>query len=108
MVHWGGEMGRLPVIQNDAGPRQVGRDHNTYGFSMWLAGGGFRAGGTYGETDEFGHHAVENVVNHFDYHATLMHLFGIDPDELVYLRNGREQSLLDGQPGKVIDGLLAG
>jgi hypothetical protein len=108
VVHWGGEMGRLPVIQNDAGPRQVGRDHNTYGFSMWLAGGGFRAGGTYGETDEFGHHAVENVVNHFDYHATLMHLFGIDPDELVYLRNGREQSLLDGQPGKVIDGLLAG
>ncbi len=108
VVHWGGEMGRLPVIQNDAGPRQVGRDHNTYGFSMWLAGGGFRAGGTYGETDEFGHHAVENVVNHFDYHATLMHLFGIDPDELVYLRNGREQSLLDGQPGNVIDGLLAG
>lgn len=108
VVHWGGEMGRLPVIQNDAGPRQVGRDHNTYGFSMWLAGGGFRAGGTYGETDEFGHHAVENVVNHYDYHATLMHLFGIDPDELVYLRNGREQSLLDGQPGKVIDGLLAG
>ena len=108
VVHWGGEMGRLPVIQNDAGPKSVGRDHNTYGFSMWLAGGGFRAGGTYGETDEFGHHAVENVVNHFDYHATLMHLFGIDPDELVYLRNGREQSLLDGQPGNVIDGLLAG
>ena len=108
VVHWGGEMGRLPVIQNDAGPRQVGRDHNTYGFSMWLAGGGFRAGGTYGETDEFGHHAVENVVNHFDYHATLMHLFGIDPDDLVYLRNGREQSLLDGQPGKVVEGLLAG
>ena len=62
----------------------------------------------YGETDEFGHHAVENVVNHFDYHATLMHLFGIDPEELVYLRNGREQSLLDGQPGKVVEGLLAG
>jgi hypothetical protein len=41
VVHWGGEMGRLPVIQNDAGPRQVGRDHNTYGFSMWLAGGGY-------------------------------------------------------------------
>ena len=108
VVHWGGEMGRLPVIQNDAGPRQVGRDHNTYGFSMWLAGGGFRAGGTYGETDEFGHHAVENVVNHFDYHATLLHLFGIDPEDLVYLRNGREQSLLDGQPGEVVKGLLAG
>ncbi len=108
VVHWGGEMGRLPVIQNDAGPRQVGRDHNTYGFSMWLAGGGFRAGGTYGATDEFGHHAVDKIVNHFDYHATLMHLFGIDPDELVYRRNGREQTLLDGQPGKVVNGLLAG
>jgi hypothetical protein len=48
------------------------------------------------------------VVNHYDYHATLMHLFGIDPEELVYLRNGREQSLLDGQPGKVVEGLLAG
>jgi len=108
VVHWGGEMGRLPVIQNDAGPRQVGRDHNTYGFSMWVAGGGFRAGGTYGETDEFGHHAVENVVNHFDYHATLLHLFGIHPEDLVYLRNGREQSLLDGQPGKIVKGLLAG
>ena len=108
VVHCGGEMGRLPVIQNDAGPRQVGRDHNTYGFSMWVAGGGFRAGGTYGETDEFGHHAVEKVVNHFDYHATLLHLFGIHPEDLVYLRNGREQSLLDGQPGKVVEGLLAG
>ena len=107
VVHWGGEMGRLPVIQNDAGPRQVGRDHNTYGFSMWLAGGGFRSGGTHGTTDEFGHRAVENKVNHYDYHATLLHLFGIDPEQLVYLRNGRDQSLLDGQPGKVIEGLLA-
>ena len=51
--------------------------------------------------------AVENVINHFDYHATLMHLFGIDPADLVYLRNGREQSLLDGQPGEVVEGLLA-
>ena len=70
--------------------------------------GGFRGGLAYGNTDEFGHKAVENVVNHYDYHATLMHLFGIDPEELVYLRNGREQSLLDGQPGKVVEGLLAG
>lgn len=106
VVHWGGEMGRLPVIQNDAGPEKVGRDHNTYGFSMWLAGGGFRSGGTYGATDEFGHHAVENVVNHFDYHATLLHLFGLDPEQLVFRRNGRAESLLDGQPGKVVDGLL--
>ena len=107
VVHWGGEMGRLPVIQNDAGPDKVGRDHNTYGFSMWLAGGGFRRGGTYGATDEFGHHAVENVVNHFDYHATLLDQFGITADQLTFKRGGREESLLDGQPGQVVQGLLS-
>ena len=64
LVHWGGEMGRLPVIQNDGGAGKVGRDHNTYGFTSWLAGGGLKAGAVYGATDEFGHHAVENVVTH--------------------------------------------
>jgi hypothetical protein len=106
VVHWGGEMGRLPVIQNDTGPAKVGRDHNTYGFSMWVAGGGFRGGATYGATDDFGHKAIENVVNHFDYHATLLHLFGLDPQRLTYLRNGREQSLLDGQNGRVVHEIL--
>ncbi|WP_345327819.1 DUF1501 domain-containing protein [Novipirellula rosea] len=103
VVHWGGEMGRLPVIQNEA---NIGRDHNTDGFSMWVAGGGFRAG-IYGATDEFGHHAVSDTVNHFDYHATLLHLFGIDAEQLTYEQNGREQTLIDGQPAKVIEGLLA-
>ena len=107
VVHWGGEMGRLPVIQNDTGVKNFGRDHNTYGFSQWVAGGGFRAGGTYGATDEFGHHAIENVVNHFDYHATLLHLFGLDAEGLTYKQNGREQTLLDGQPGRVVQDLLA-
>ncbi|MCA9178076.1 MAG: DUF1501 domain-containing protein [Planctomycetales bacterium] len=107
VVHWGGEMGRLPVIQNDAGREKVGRDHNTYGFSMWLAGGGIKGGCTYGATDEFGHHAVENPVNHFDYHATLLHLLGLDAEQLVYRRNARDESLLDGQPGKIIHEILA-
>src|SRR5436309_8561572 len=102
VVAWGGEMGRLPVIQNDAGPAKVGRDHNTYGFTSWFAGGGFKAGLTYGATDEFGHHAVENVVTHHDLHATLLHLFGLDAKRLVYARNGAEQSLLNGQDGKVV------
>ena len=106
VVHWGGEMGRLPVIQNNAGRDKVGRDHNTYGFSMWLAGGGFRPGITYGATDDFGHHAVDNVVNHYDYHATLLHLFGLDPNELSYMRNGRAHTLLDGQAGKRVDAIL--
>ncbi len=107
IVHWGGEMGRLPVIQNDTDVKNFGRDHNTYGFSMWVAGGGFRAGGTYGATDEFGHRAVDKIVNHFDYHATLMHLFGFEPDHLTFKQNGREQSLLDGQAGKIVHDLLA-
>jgi len=111
VVHWGGEMGRLPVIQNRAGaPRgdrkSVGRDHNTYGFSMWVAGGGFKGGYTHGATDEFGHHAVENVVNHYDYHATLLHLFGLDAKELTYKRNGTPQSLIQNDQAKVVSELL--
>src|SRR5262249_17791928 len=70
LVHWGGEMGRLPVIQNDAGLDKVGRDHNTYGFSIWLAGGGVKGGCAYGQTDEFGHKAVVDPVSHHDLHAT--------------------------------------
>ena len=107
IVHWGGEMGRLPVIQNDAGRDQIGRDHNTYGFSMWLAGGGFRGGCTYGNTDEFGHIAVENPVNHYDYHATLLYLLDLDPGQLSYQRNGQEDSLLSGQAGRVLTEILA-
>ncbi|MCH1495830.1 MAG: DUF1501 domain-containing protein [Rubripirellula sp.] len=103
VVHWGGEMGRLPVIQNEA---NIGRDHNTYGFTQWVAGGGFRSG-MHGATDEFGHHAIEGIVNHYDYHATLLHLFGLDANKLIYEQNAREQSLLDGQPGKVLGELLA-
>ena len=107
VVHWGGEMGRLPVIQNDAGPDKVGRDHNTYGFSMWLAGGGIRRGCVYGATDELGHRAVDDVVNHFDYHATLLHLFGLTPSRTVWQQNGRERSLLQEQPGRIVEGILA-
>jgi hypothetical protein len=107
IVSWGGEMGRLPVIQNDAGAAKVGRDHNTYGFSMWVAGGGFRAGHVHGATDDFGHHAVENVVHHYDYHATLMHLFGLDHTRVTYKRNAREQTLTDNQPARVVEELLS-
>ena len=100
-------MGRLPVIQNDAGRAKIGRDHNTYGFSHWIAGGGFKAGHVHGATDEWGHKAVEDVVKHYDYHATVLHQFGLDAAQLIYKRGGREQSLIDGQPGKVVADLLA-
>ena len=107
IVQWGGEMGRLPVIQNDTGRDNVGRDHNTYGFSIWLAGGGIRGGCAYGTTDPFGHKAVENVFNHYDYHATLLHMVGLDPEQLVYQQNGQERTLIDGQPGRVVPDILA-
>jgi hypothetical protein len=106
LVAWGGEMGRLPVIQNDAGPAKVGRDHNTYGFTWWFAGGGFKAGITYGATDEFGHHAVEGKVSQHDFHATLLHLFGLDVKKLVYKRGATELSILDGKDGRVVKELL--
>jgi hypothetical protein len=110
VVHWGGEMGRLPVIQNRAGAKgraSVGRDHNTYGFSQWMAGGGFKAGHVHGNTDEVGHQAVENVVNHYDYHATLFHLFGLDPKKLVFKRNGTDQMLIENPEARIVHELLA-
>ena len=103
LVHWGGEMGRLPVVQNE---KNIGRDHNTFGFSMWLAGGGIKAGCVYGETDEFGHKAVKDVVNHYDYHATLLHLLGFEAKELAFQRPNGKATLLDGQDGKIVSGIL--
>jgi uncharacterized protein (DUF1501 family) len=104
IVHWGGEMGRLPVIQNE---KNIGRDHNTHGFTHWVAGGGFRGGIVHGATDEIGHKAVENVVTHSDLHVTLMHLFGLDPETVSFTRPSGKSSLIDGQPARVIQELLA-
>jgi uncharacterized protein (DUF1501 family) len=104
VVFWGGEMGRLPVIQNE---KNIGRDHNTYGFSAWMAGGGIKGGYVHGATDDFGHKAIEGVVTHSDYHATLLHLFGLDPRTLVFKRPNGDGSLVDGQPARVVRELLA-
>ena len=105
-----GEFGRTPVVEmpkkgSNEG-RINGRDHNHWGFTVWMAGGGIKGGTVYGETDDFGHKAVQNVVKHTDYHATLLHLFGLDPKRLTILRNGREQSLLDNQEGRVVTDIL--
>jgi hypothetical protein len=96
-------MGRLPVVQNE---KSIGRDHNTYGFSTWLAGGGIRQGAVYGQTDDFGYQAVTDIVHHYDYHATVMHLFGLEPSKLAFVRPGGLGTLLDGQPGKIVEGIL--
>ncbi len=106
VVHWGGEMGRLPVLQNDAGREKWGRDHNTFGFSMWVAGGGFKGGHVHGETDDFSHKAVIDPVHHYDWHATLLHTFGLDHTQLTYKRNGLAASLTNDQGARIVDELL--
>ncbi len=105
LVHWGGEIGRLPVTEGDGD--KCGRDHNGQGFTMWLAGGGIKGGITYGQSDEFGHKAAVDTVSPNDYQATLMHLFGMNHDKLVYHYNGQEQKLTDNRPARIVQELLA-
>lgn len=105
LVHWGGEIGRLPVTEGEL--ESGGRDHNGQGFSMWLAGGGIRGGMTYGATDEVGHRAAEHVVTPNDYHATLLRLFGIDHPRLTYRHNGVEQRLVANPNARVVEEILA-
>ncbi len=107
LVHWGGEIGRLPVTENNGGdPGRAGRDHNGQGFSCWLAGGGVRGGMTFGETDEVGHRAVVDRVTPNDIQATVLRLFGVDHRELVYENNGLERRLIDGRESRVIEEIL--
>jgi uncharacterized protein (DUF1501 family) len=104
IVHFGGEIGRLPVTEGEGAA--CGRDHNGQGFSIWLAGGGIRPGMTYGATDEFGHRAVENIVTPNDYQATLLHLLGIDHENLIYYHNGQAQTITAGRQARVIKEIL--
>jgi hypothetical protein len=104
VVFWSGEMGRLPVIQNE---KSIGRDHNTYGFSAWFTGGGFKGGYAHGATDEVGIHAAEKIVAHGDYHTTLLHLFGLDPDSLQFTFNARKMGLVESKSSRVVQELLA-
>lgn len=107
VVHWGGEIGRLPVTENNSGDAsQAGRDHNGQGFSMWLAGGGFKPGIAYGETDEFGHRAAVNVVTPNDFQATLLHLFGLDHQQLTYVLSGSEQHLTAGREARLVQEII--
>ncbi len=107
IVHWGGEIGRLPVTQNQGGPEKAGRDHNGQGFSIWLAGGGIKGGMAFGKTDEFGHRAVENVVTPNDFQATLMNRFGLKYDELVFPHNSQEQIITNKRPARVVSEILS-
>ena len=107
LVQWGGEMGRLPVIQNRGAGKNPGRDHNTEGFSIWLAGGGMKAGHIHGATDDFGHRAVKDIVTQHDFHATLLQQLGISHEDLKYKFNNRDIALVEPGQGKVVEKLLA-
>jgi hypothetical protein len=107
LVRWGGEMGRLPTAEATGERPGWGRDHNGKAGSMWLAGGGIRAGLIHGATDEWGHEAVEGVVTAHDFHATVLHLFGLHHERLVYKHNGLATTLTSGQPARVVTEILA-
>jgi len=107
LVIWGGEFGRTPMVESDpdAG-RSMGRDHHNKGFTMWVAGGGMKAGLTLGETDEIGFNAVVDRVDVHDLHATILHLLGFDHEKLTYRFQGRDFRLTD-VAGLVVEKLLA-
>lgn len=90
LVVWSGEFGRTPFAQGSNG-----RDHNPFGFTIWMAGGGAKPGITYGATDEFGYRAVENKLDIHDMHATMLHLLGMDHKKMTYFFDGRDQRLTD-------------
>ncbi len=90
LVVWGGEFGRTPTTEN-----ADGRDHNPWGFTMWMAGGGVRGGMTYGATDDFGFRSIADKVHVHDLHATILHLMGFDHERLTYRHAGRDYRLTD-------------
>ena len=107
LVMWGGEFGRTPTVElNNNGASKQGRDHNHYGFSVWLAGGGIKGGTAYGATDDFGFKAVENPTTVHDLHATVLHLLGFDHKRLTYRYAGRDFRLTDVH-GQVLKEILS-
>src|SRR5262249_15513982 len=102
LVVWGGEFGRLPVVQQGG----TGRDHNPHGFTCWLAGGGTKGGVQYGQTDEIGFKSVVDRVSIHDLHASILHLMGLDHKKLTYRYNGRDFRLTDVY-GTVVKQILA-
>ena len=101
LVVWCTEFGRTPNSQGGKG-----RDHNPLGYTMWMAGGGVKGGTAHGKTDEFGLHAVEDKVSVNDFHATILHLLGLDHEKLTFRHNGRDERLTD-VAGNVVEGILA-
>lgn len=106
LVLWGGEFGRTPTVEMSGTQSKLGRDHNHYGYSVWMAGGGVKGGTVLGATDEFGFAAQQDPVSVHDLHATMLHLLGIDHEELTYRYAGRDFRLTDVH-GDVLHSLVA-
>ena len=106
LVLFTSEFGRTPFAQSDKGKVGPGRDHNKGGFSLWMAGAGLRPGIAYGATDEIGWRAVENPVPWHDFHATVLHLLGIEHEQLTFYHNGIERRLTNVH-GTLVNGILA-
>ena len=107
LVIWGGEFGRTPMVETNAAlGRSLGRDHHPQAFTVWLAGGGIKAGMTLGQTDEMGFHVVEDPVHIHDLQATILHLLGLDHERLIYTHQGRQFRLTDVH-GQLVKAILA-
>ncbi len=107
LVLWGGEFGRTPSVElGGKGESKLGRDHNHYGFSVWMAGGGIKGGTIHGATDEFGFKAQDSPTSVHDLHATMLHLLGLDHERLTYRYGGRDFRLTDVH-GEVLHDILA-
>ena len=106
LIIWGGEFGRTPTVELSGGKSKLGRDHNHYGFSVWMAGGGVKGGTVYGSTDELGFAAEQDPVSVHDLHATILHLLGVNHEELTYRYAGRDFRLTDVH-GEVIAPIVA-
>ena len=102
LVIWSGEFGRTPMAEGTDG-----RDHHKYAFSLWMAGGGVKGGVSYGSTDDFGYRVVDQPVSTADYHATILHLLGLDHAHLTFRHGNRDEKLTDVHPAKVVEAVLA-
>ena len=105
LVVWGGEFGRLPISQGPS--KAAGRDHGPNGFSIWMAGGGIKGGTVYGATDDIGFKAAENRVSVHDFHATMLHLLGMNHRDLALERHGLKERLTDQFPARVVKEIIA-
>jgi uncharacterized protein (DUF1501 family) len=101
LVIWSGEFGRTPMTEG-----KDGRDHHKFSFSLWMAGAGVRPGVTHGGTDDFGYHSVDKIVTVPDFHATVLHLLGLDAANLTYRHGARDEKLIDVNPAKIVSEIL--